>query len=820
GARSRRRARARASRRGSPAAARAARARRRRASSSHWGAYEALRGSGDRLALRALADDPDPSPIGPTMPDAYAHGPRVLRPAIRAGWLERGPGGASERRGLEPFVQVSWEQAIAHVAAELQRVIARHGNPAIFGGSYGWASAGRFHHAQSQVHRFLNVLGGYVRHVDSYSLGAGRALMPHVVAPMDRLMTEHHDWDVLARHTRLFVAFGGVPTKNAQIGQGGASRHRAAQGLAAMARAGCRFVNFSPVRGELDAGAGAHVEWIAIRPNTDAAAMLAIACELIRADRHDAQFLQRWCTGFDRWRAYLLGQADGTVRDAEWAAPITGVPAERLRRLAIEMAQTRSIVNVAWALQRADHGEQAFWAAVGLACALGQVGLPGGGFAVGYGATNLMGSNGRHLRAAALPQLDNAVREFIPVARIADMLLSPGAPYDYNGARHRYPDIRLVYWAGGNPFHHHQDLNRFARAWRRPETVIVHEQMWTASAKMADIVLPATTTLERDDIGYTTRDPLMIAMKRLVASPGEARDDYAIFSAIAARLGRSDEFTEGRDARGWLRALYERSAQSFASAGVELPEFDAFWEAGGLELPPNPEPVVMLADFRRDPQAFPLDTPSGRIELFSQRIASFGYDDCPGHPAWLEPVEWLGSPRSERYPLHLISDQPHTKLHSQLDFAPTSAANKIGGREPVMISAEDARARGIADGDAVRVFNDRGQCLAAARVSDAIRAGVVKLSTGAWWDPESLSEPAPGEPGALDRHGNPNVLTRDAGASRLSQGCAAQSCLVQIERWRGPLPAVRAYEPPAFVEPAAAPAVTAVFGGGTAAAPR
>lgn len=767
--------------------------------STHWGAYEAFRRSNGRLALRSLPDDPHPSPIGPAMPDAYAQGPRVLRPAIRAGWLERGPGRASEGRGREPFVEVSWDDATNHVASELKRVIERHGNSAIFGGSYGWASAGRFHHAQSQVHRFLNAVGGYVRHVDSYSLGAAHVLMPHIVAGMDRLMSEHHGWDVLARHTRLFVTFGGVPAKNAQVGQGGASRHHAQQGLTAMARAGCRFVDFSPTRGDLDAGTGAQIEWIPIRPGTDAAAMLAMACELIKAGRHDEAFLQRWCTGFDRWRAYLVGEIDGTVRDAKWAEQITGVPAERLHRLAFEIAQARSIVNVAWALQRADHGEQTFWAAVGLACVAGQVGLPGGGFGLGYGATNLMGSPDRHLKASALPQGENPVREFIPVARVADMLLTPGAPFDYNGERHHYPDIRLVYWAGGNPFHHHQDLNRFTRAWRRPETVVMHEQMWTASAKMADIVLPATTTLERDDIGYTTRDPLMIAMRRLADPPGEARDDYEIFAAIATRLGRGEAFTEKRDARAWLRTLYERSAQSFALGSVELPGFEAFWECGAVALPPNPEPVVMLADFRRDPEAFPLPTPSGRIELFSERIASFRYDDCPGHPAWMEPTEWLGSPLAKRFPLHLLSDQPHTKLHSQLDFAPLSAANKVSGREPVLINPEDARARNIVDGDVVRLFNDRGQCLAGARVTDTIRSGVVKLSTGAWWDPESLADPAPSSSHAIERHGNPNVLTRDFGASRLSQGCSAQTCLVELERFCGSLPRVEAFDPPAFI---------------------
>jgi biotin/methionine sulfoxide reductase len=762
--------------------------------STHWGAYEVRRERGVPVGLGPWRGDPDPSPIGPAAWDAYRSPLRVRRPAVRAGFLERPPGDPrrGEGRGREPFVEVAWARALDLVAGELRRTIDAHGNASIFGGSYGWASAGRFHHAQSQVHRFLNVLGGYVRHTESYSLGAGRVLLPHVLAPMETMLTQAHDWRTLAAHTRLFVAFGGAPAKNAQVGAGGASEHGLRAGLAALAAAGCRFVNFSPVRGDLDAPSHA-VEWIPVRPGTDTAVMLALACETVRAGRHDAAFLASHCTGFERFADYLLGRADGVAKDADWAAPIAGVPAARLRALAAEMAGTRTVVNVAWALQRADHGEQPFWAAVALGAVLGQIGLPGGGTSLAYGPANTMGSGHRLLPGPTLPQGRNAVEAFIPVARIADMLLHPGEPFDYDGAPRRYPDVRLVYWAGGNPFHHHQDLHRLARAWRRPEAVIVHEQVWNAHARMADVVLPATSTLERDDIGHGTRDPLLVAMRRVVDPPGEARDDYAIFAELAARLGTGEAFTEGRDAAGWLRHLYAQTVAQWARIGIELPEFDAFWRAGGVRIPANPEPVVGFAAFRSDPVAHRLATPSGRIELFSERIASFGYADCPGHPAWLEPAEWLGAPLAARFPLHLLSDQPHTKLHSQLDHSAPSLANKVAGREPIHLNPEDAAARGVADGDVVRVFNDRGACLAGARLDAGLLRGVAKLSTGAWWDPE-----VPGDPRSIDRHGNPNTLTRDAGASSLSQGCSAQTCLVEVERFEGEAPAVRAFEPPTF----------------------
>ncbi|MEI9804733.1 MAG: molybdopterin dinucleotide binding domain-containing protein [Pseudolabrys sp.] len=180
-------------------------------------------------------------------------------------------------------------------------------------------------------------------------------------------------------------------------------------------------------------------------------------------------------------------------------------------------------------------------------------------------------------------------------------------------------------------------------------------------------------------------------------------------------------------------------------------------------LPEPADPQPLLHDFRADPVAQVLKTPSGKIEIFSEKIAGFGYDDCPGHPAWLEPIEWLGAASAKDYPLHLISNQPSTKLHSQYDMGSHSQAAKINHREPVRLHPADAARRNIKAGDIVRLFNARGECLASAVLSDAVRPGVVQISTGAWYDPEK-----PGKR-SLDKHGNPNVLTPDRGTSKLAQ---------------------------------------------------
>ncbi|MGJ7504013.1 MULTISPECIES: molybdopterin-dependent oxidoreductase [unclassified Variovorax] len=757
---------------------------------SHWGLYEVEKTAAGEPSIAAYRHDPDPSAIGLHQFAPELSRLRVRKPAVRRSWLENGPGANPELRGREPFVEVEWEEAFSLVAAEIERVRTTHGNSAIFGGSYGWASAGRFHHAQSQIHRFLNAAGGYVRHKDSYSLGAAHVIMPHVVAGMDELISIHHTWDVLAEHTKLLVTFGGVPRKNAQSSPGGVGRHRVRDGLASLHRAAVRIVNLGPVNDNIETGGP--IEWIQLRPNTDVAMMMAL-CWVLRDEKlHDVDFLSRYCVGYINFEAYLLGATDGIAKTPQWAATITGVPAEVTYQLARDMAKNRTMLNVAWSLQRAERGEQPFWGVVTLACMLGQIGLPGGGFGAGYGPANTMGTPHRKIGGPTLSQGFNPVTQFIPVARIADLLIHPTEAFTYNGTTYTYPDIRMVYWAGGNPFHHHQDLNRLVKAWQRPETIVFHEQYWTAAAKFSDIVLPATTSLERDDIGYASQEGVLVWMSKTTEAVGYALSDYDIFAGIASKLGCADVFTEGRSADAWLRVMYEDLVPKYDRVGIALPDFEAFKELGLIDLDASGSSHVMFSAFREDPLTHPLKTRSGLIEITCRDIESFQLSDCVGHAAWLAPTEWLGSDLTGKYPLHLLTDQPRNKLHSQLDASPHSMASKVHGREPVYLSADDAGARGIQHGDLVRVFNDRGACLAIATVSADVMSGVCRISTGSWYDPDPDT--------GLDKHGNPNVLTNDVPASGLSQGCAAQSCLVQLERFTGEPPPVTAFELPAFAD--------------------
>ncbi len=755
-------------------------------SAAHWGAFNAVVRDGKLSETRPFAGDPAPPPLLGAMP-AAVHSPlRIDRPYVRKGWLNGDRQGGTPR-GAEPFVPLSWDAATRLVAGEVARVRDTNGPASLFGGSYGWSSAGRFHHARSQLHRLLASAGGYTAQLTNYSYATGMTLLPHIVGTNDILDGPMVEWPDICANAKLMLCFGGITLRNGQVNSGGGGRHEMRLWLQRAADAGVKLVNISPVRGDMPDFAGAR--WLPIRPGTDTALMLALAHVILDEGLEDRDFLAEHTTGHERLRAYVLGETDGVAKTPSWAAEITGLSADVIAAVAREAAGCPTMLTAAWSLQRAERGEQPYWMLVALAALLGGIGKPGTGFSFGMGSENGMGTPRTKVPSVTLPALPNPANSFIPVARITDMLEQPGGAYQYNGRNLHYPDTKLIWWAGGNPFHHHQDLNRLLRAWAKPETIIVSESWWTSPARHADIVLPATTTVERNDIGSSSADRFILAMHQAIAPVGQARNEFDYMADIAEALGVRERYTQQRDENAWLRAMYGRAQQIYAPLGVDLPDFDAFWAAGHVEIPRPAKGNVPFTAFRTGTAK--LNTPTGRIELYSERIAGFGYDDCPGHPVWFAPQEYLGSPTAARFPLHLLSVQPSTRLHGQLDPVGPSAASKVQGREPLSIGPADAAARGIAEGDIVRVFNDRGACLAGARITGGLLPGVVLLATGAWFDPEH-----PGQPGSLCVHGNPNVLTRDEGTSRLGQGPVAQSCLVQIERFAGVAPPVKVSAPP------------------------
>ncbi|WP_137925771.1 trimethylamine-N-oxide reductase TorA [Cupriavidus sp. 2SB] len=772
---------------------------------SHWGAFYAKVENGRVTGLRPWEKDPRPSHMLPGVLDSIYSPTRIRYPMVRRAWLEHGPGADPAGRGKGDFVRVSWEKALDLVAKELDRVRRKHGPTSIFGGSYGWKSPGKLHNCQTLLSRALTVNGGFVSRSGDYSTGAAQVILPYVVGSID-VYEQPTTWPVLEAHTELMVFWGADPIVTNQIGWQ-VPDHGAFPGMEALKKKGIKVICIDPVRTETCEYFGA--EWLAPRPQTDVAMMLGIAHTLYTENLHDAKFLSRYTTGFERFVPYLTGKSDGVPKDANWASGICGLPADVIRGLARRFAGNRTMLAGGWSIQRQHHGEQAHWMMVTLASMLGQIGLPGGGYGFTYHYANggsptatgpvLPGIVGGAKPPPGSEWLEAGGTETIPVSRIVEALESPGKTYDFNGRRSTYPDLKLAYWVGGNPFMHHQDRNRMLKAWQKLDTFIVHDFQWTATARHADIVLPCTTSYERNDIegigDYAMSH--ILAMRKVIDPVYEARNDYDIFADICDRMGTGKAFTDGRDEMGWIRSFYEAARVQARGKRMEMPVFDVFWNSNKpLAFPISEEArgYIRHKSFRDDPLLNALGTASGRIEIYSSNIARMKYDDCPSHPTWMEPVERLDGPTT-KYPLHIVTSHPKSRLHSQLCGTVLRESYAIKDREPCLMHPEDARARGIADGDIVRVFNDRGQMLVGVKLTDGIRRGAIRVCEGAWYDPAEG-----GKPGTLCRYGDVNNLTTGIGTSKLAQANCGHTAMADVEKFKGVPPPVEVFKAPRGAE--------------------
>lgn len=726
---------------------------------------------------------------------------RVAGPMVRKSYLEGFMTGDTkpELRGKEPFVQVSWDVALGLTAKAILDTIEKHGNEGCFSSSYGgWSHAGIFRPNVLQG-RFFNLLGGSSMTTGDYSAGAGQIIMPLVLGDLE-VYSAQTAWEQVEKHSEIVVFVGSDPDKNNRV-EYTVADHDMYPNWEAIRKAGVKFISINPQVTTTDEKLGA--EWVPIIPNTDTALFLAMSHHLISQNRHDQAFIDRYTVGFDRFRAYLEGRdADGTPpKTPEWAAKITGIPAARIRQLAELFASKRTQIAGSWAIQRAHHGEMPYWAIVNFACVLGNIGLPGQGvgFSWHYGGGGTPQSGATP--PTGLSQGRNPVKKICPASRISEMLNNPGKKFTYNGSQYTYPLVKLIYNAGNNFMSHQQDLNELIRALQKVDTVIVQDCWWTASTRWADIVLAATTTVERNDIssGGTYNINKFYAMKQLIAPVGDALDDFEIFRRLSELCGVEAAFTEGLEPMDYVKAAYEAS-----SAASQMP-FDEFWKAGSITLK-TPEAAhrwVRHGDFRADPKKHPLHTPTGLIEMYSETIDRMALPDCPPMPKWLEPAEYLGNAKAGQ--VHVVSPHPYNRLHSQMaNAAPVRQTYEVQTREPLTISVEDAKANGIKDGDLVELYNERGALVVGARVSDRIMKGVVSIYEGAWPQIDSKGR---------CNNGLVNFITSSRAASGLSQATTADTCIASLRKCtdadRG---GSRAYEPPAIVKRTSLKIDEAVFG--------
>ena len=428
------------------------------------------------------------------------------------------------------------------------------------------------------------------------------------------------------------------------------------------------------------------------------------------------------------------------------------------------------------------------WVIINFAALTGKIGLPGQGvgFSWHYGSGGMPQSG--KAGPAGMSQGRNLVKTICPASRISEMLLNPGKDFTRNGVNYKYPAAKLLYNAGNNFMSHQQNVNELIGALKVLDHVIVQDAWWAACTRWADIVLPSTCTVERDDIssGGTYSNNVIYAMKKVIDPVGESLDDFEIFRRLSAMMGVEIQFTEGLEPIDFIRQGYEKS-----SAKDVMP-FEEFWKKGyvKLETPEIANNWVRHGDFRTDPEKNKLHTASGKIEMYCEGIAKMKLEDCPGMPVFMEPAEYLGKAADGQ--VHVVSPHPWFRIHSQMaNSERLRELYYVQGREPVRINSEDAKKRGIADGDLVELSNERGAVIAGAVVSDDIMPGVVSIYEGAWPNPDSKGR---------CNNGLVNFITSSRRSSGLSQATTANTCLATLKKCEDAEGPSTAYEPPAIEE--------------------
>lgn len=685
------------------------------------------------------------------------HPDRLLHPMKRVG-----------RRGEGRFEQITWDEALDTLAGQMQRVRAQYGNAALFV-PYGTGSYNQLNGSQT-ARRLMNLFGGCLGIYNSYSWGAINLATPTVYGTL-QTGNQRQDW----LNARYILMWGWNP---AEMRDGTNSDF-----FVKLARQrGARVVCIDP-RMSLSAVSLAD-EWIPIRPGTDAAMMSAMAYVMITEALYDAAFVASHCQGFDasqmplgledeeNYRDYLLGERDGCPKTPEWAEAITGVPAETIARIAREYATWKpGVLYQGYGMQRRAYGEQVVRAGCVLAALTGNVGISGG-WASGLAT---QAPDGGPLWNV-FPTGENPVQASLPVFLWSEAVLRGHAMTAADGilgAEKLESDIKLIYAVASNCLvNQHADLNRTTALLQdesKVEFIAVQDQFLTPTGRFADLLLPACTQFETWGVedGWKYGDEVLL-MPKLVEPPGECQSDYRICAQVAARLGFELAYTEGRDERAWVEWCLDRYRET---RFPDLPTLDEFLAANlGVYAHPVIYPAVAFEDFRRDPQAFPLDTPSGKIEIFSTQLYQRGDPgEIPPIPKYIPEWEGPADSLAQQYPLQAIGHHTLARVHS------THANNdwlQEAFPQRVFINPLDAARRGIQDGDPVRVFNARGALELPCRVTERVMPGVIDIPQGAWQ--------APG-PDGVDRGGSINSLT-SARWTPFAFASAQHTLLVDVQK--------------------------------------
>ena len=684
------------------------------------------------------------------------------------------------KRGENKFERISWDEALDIVAKQLKYTIEKYGNEAIYlqygSGSYQLVSTRR------TADRLLNMLGGSLGCYGTYSSAQINGAFPYTygLGAGGSQMTE-------VANAKLYVSFGNNTMVTRQSGGGQAWELDCAR----QGKNRPRMIVVDPIY--TDTCLGKEDEWVPIRPGTDAAFVEGLAYVMIKENLVDQAFLDKYCVGYDEktlpagapanghYKAYILGEGDdGIAKTPQWASRITGIPTERIIKLAREIGMSKpAYICQGWGPQRQANGELTARAIAMLPILTGNVGINGGNSGARESTYTIT--------IERLPVLENPVKTAISCFTWTDAIArGPEMTASRDGVRGKEKlDVPIKFlwnYAGNTIINQHSDINKTHEILQdesKCETIVVIDNFMTSSAKYADLLLPDLMTVEQEDIipnDYAGNMGYLIFIQPATSAKFERKPIYWILSEVAKRLGDDvhQRFTEGRTQEQWLQYLYAK----MVAKDPALPVYEDLKRMGIYKRKDPNGHFVAYRDFRRDPEAHPLKTPSGKIEIYSSRLAEIAArwqlekdEVISPLPVYASTFEGWDDPLRSQYPLQLFGFHYKARTHSSYGNVDVLQA---ACRQEVWINPLDAEKRGIKNGDMVRVFNQRGEVRLPAKVTPRIMPGVSAMGQGAWHDANMTGD-------RIDHGACMNTLTTHR-PSPLAKGNPQHTNLVDIEK--------------------------------------
>jgi len=677
------------------------------------------------------------------------------------------------KRGEGKFERITWEEALDTIANKLTEVKEKYGNEAIY---YHYATgqiAGGIDNTYKGVGpiaRLMHMFGGYVNFYGTYSSACYSAALPYITN-----MGSNSSDDL--SNSKLVVLFAFNPLVTISGGKGMGYHCLKAK------EAGAKFIVVDPIYN--DTAIATEADWVPIYPGTDCALIAALAYVIVKENLYDKEFMATYAVGFDEdtlpegaprnssYMAYIMGRgSDKVAKTPEWAATITGIPADRIVKLAREIASTKPcaiLQGLGW--QRRAYGEQPVRALPILAAMTGNFGVVGGG-------TGTRQTGGTSISIGSFPAGENPIKTTISVFMWPDFIERgtemTNRPRDrIKGAEKLNANMKFMWnWAGNCITNQHSDINGTVKMLQddtKLEFIVTSEVVMTHSAKMSDIVLPDTTHFEAENItggSAEGKSNFVLFNHQLIEPMYEAKDVLWVAEQLADRLGLGEQFREGHATReDWLRDIVTVAQEK----NEDFPTYEEFKEIGYYKKTGGGGFIAGKA-FREDPVANPLKTPTGKIEIYSPTMAEQNDPaEIPAIPEYIPEWEGVSDPLREKYPLLMVGHHSVQRSHSTFDNV---AAMQEAHIQALWMNTLDAEARGIKNGDMVKVFNGRGVVRVPAYVTNRLRPGVTSLPQGAWYTPDE---------NGVDIRGCINTLTKYH-PTPFAKGNPQHTNLVQVEK--------------------------------------